>query len=93
MTADRSNVPAQGAEIPQNEKSLVNSCDFDIAFPGMLILSASGVVLGLCFAVLQQNGSGHRRRRLQLRLSPFPKPALAVLYIGIGGGLFLSSLA
>lgn len=28
-----------------------------------------------------------------LRLSPFPKPALAVLYTGIGGGLFLSSLA
>ncbi|MBN1266183.1 MAG: hypothetical protein JXA25_11860 [Anaerolineales bacterium] len=28
-----------------------------------------------------------------LRLSPFPKTALAVLYIGIGGGLFFSSLA
>jgi len=28
-----------------------------------------------------------------LRLSPFPKPLLAVMYIGIGGGLFLSSLA
>jgi hypothetical protein len=27
-----------------------------------------------------------------LRLSPFPKQALAVLYIGIGGGLFFSSL-
>lgn len=27
-----------------------------------------------------------------LRHSPIPKPYLAVLYIGIGGGLFLSSL-
>ncbi len=27
-----------------------------------------------------------------LRSSPIPKPYLAVLYIGIGGGLFLSSL-
>ena len=25
--------------------------------------------------------------------SPFPKPLLAILYIGIGGGLFLSSLS
>ena len=29
---------------------------------------------------------------LFLRNSPLPKPLLAVLYIGIGGGLFLSSL-
>ena len=29
---------------------------------------------------------------ITLRHSPIPKPYLAVLYIGIGGGLFLSSL-
>ncbi|MBN2556826.1 MAG: hypothetical protein JXA97_12875 [Anaerolineales bacterium] len=29
---------------------------------------------------------------LFLRNSPLPKPLLAILYIGIGGGLFLSSL-